>query len=140
VKGRVLALTDGILSSWQSYYLREVLTNVRISERALSVGMTNRQSFAALFVEQCSLADFVPRGKIEPDSQRRRSLRISRNACSAETVFVAFRLQEENRLSASVTQASSTVARGSSCMLSSNRSANRSRSVAESLRACFSKG
>lgn len=45
-------------------------------------------------------------GRSEPDSQRRSSLRMSRSAFSAETVFVAFRFYAENRLSASVTQAS----------------------------------
>lgn len=84
------------------------------------------------------LGDFELHGEVKQNSQCRSSLRMSRNAFSAETVLVAFRLQAEKRISASATHAASTAVSGSSCISTSNRSANRSRSVAESLRACFS--
>jgi hypothetical protein len=83
--------------------------------------------------------NFLLRRQIGTKSQHPSSLRIACNPFAAETVFVPLRFQAANRFSASATQASSTAVSGSSCISTSNRSANRSRSVAGSLRACFSR-
>lgn len=97
------------------------------------------KSITAIFVKQCGVADFPLRRQVETKSQRPSSLRIACNAFAAGTVFAPLRFQAANRFSASATQASSTAVSGSSCISTSNRSANRSRSIAESLRACFSR-
>lgn len=97
------------------------------------------QSLTTLFIERCGLTDFLFGRKIEANSQRSSSLRISRNAFVADTVFAPFRFHAAKRFSASVTHASSTAVRGSPVISMSKRSANRSRSVAGRVRACFSK-
>lgn len=97
------------------------------------------QSLTTLFIERCGLTDFLFGRKIEANSQRSSSLRISRNAFVADTVFVPFRFHAAKRFSASATHASSTAVRGSPVISTSKRSANRSRSVAGRVRACFPK-
>jgi hypothetical protein len=74
-------------------------------------------------------------GEVEQNSQRRSSLRMSRNAFSNRNSLGGLSPPSGKTLLGLNDPASSTAVSGSSCISNSNRSANRSRSIAENLRA-----